>query len=111
MRAKWITGCLAVVTIALCVPAAVYAQPSAEAQGVLRAGAVRIDYTPRGAQLPGNFTGVLDPIFVRTVVLDNGGTRAALVAIDAGAIPTDLYDKVSARAAAELKIPAGQLLI
>ena len=54
----------------------------------LRAGAARIDYTPRGAQLPGNFTGVLDPIFVRTLVLDNGSTRAALVAVDAGAIPS-----------------------
>ncbi len=111
MLAKSITGCLAVVTVALCAPAAVQAQPSGEARGELRAGAARIDYTPRGAQLPGNFTGVLDPIFVRTVVLDNGSTRAALVSIDAGAIPTDLYDKVSARAAAELKIPANQLLI
>ncbi len=51
------------------------------------------------AQLPRNFTGVLDPIFVRALVVDNGRTRAALVAVDAGAIPTDLYNKVSARAA------------
>ena len=58
-----------------------------------------------------NFNGVLDPIYVRSVVLDNGRTRAALVAIDAGAMPTDLYRKVSARAAAELKIPASQLLM
>jgi len=111
MRAKSITTCLAVAAIALCVPPAVHAQPSGETRASLRAGAVRIDYTPRGAQLPGDFTGVLDPIFVRTVVLDNGSTRAALVAVDAGAIPTDLYANVSARAAAELKIPASQLLI
>jgi neutral ceramidase len=111
MAAKSITGCLSVAAIAVCIAAAVHGQPSDEARGVLRAGAARTDYTPRGAQLPANFTGVLDPIFVRTVVLDNGSTRAALVAIDAGAIPTDLYDKVSARATAELKIPTGQLLI
>ena len=111
MRAKSITGCLAVVTLALCVSAAVHAQPSGEAREVLRAGAVRIDNTPRRAQLPGSFTGVLDPIFGATWSLDNGSTRAALVAIDAGAIPTDLYDNVSKRAAAELKIPASQLLI
>jgi neutral ceramidase len=61
--------------------------------------------------LPGNFTGVLDPIFVRTLVLENASTRAALVAVDAGAIPDDLYRKVSARAAAELDIPATQLLV
>ncbi len=83
----------------------------ADSGSALRAGASRIDYTPRGAQLPSNFTGVLDPIYVRSVVLDNGRTRAALVAIDAGAMPTDLYQKVSARAAAELKIPANQLLM
>ena len=76
----------------------------------LRAGASRIDYTPRG-KLPQNFNGVLDPIYVRSVVLDNGRTRAALVAIDAGAMPTDLYRKVSARAATELGIPAPQLLM
>jgi hypothetical protein len=98
--------------IALCaLPEARAAQAPVQGGAGLRAGASRIDYTPRGAQLPRNFTGVLDPIFVRSVVLDNGGTRAALVAIDAGAMPTDLYRKVSARAAAELKIPASQLLM
>jgi hypothetical protein len=111
MRAKSITECLAVAAISLFALPAGHAQPSDEAAGPLRAAAVRIDYTPQGAQLPGNFTCVLDPIFVRTLVLDNGSTRAALVAVDAGAIPGDLYDKVSARAAAELKIPANQLLI
>ena len=88
-------------TLALCVLLGVHAGHAAPTE-TLRAGAVRIDYTPRGPQLPANFTGVLDPIFVRTVVLDNGSTRAALVAIDAGALP---------RAAAELKIPPSQLLM
>jgi len=111
MRAKSITGYLTVAAISLCSSPAVHAQPSSQAEAALRAGAARIDYTPRGAQLPGNFTGVLDPIFVRALVLDNGNTRAAVVAVDAGAIPGDLYAKVSARAAAELGIPADQLLI
>ncbi|HUO68515.1 MAG TPA: hypothetical protein VMV37_13315, partial [Gammaproteobacteria bacterium] len=83
-------------SIALCTLSALHAEPPAgKARAVLRAGAARIDYTPRGSQLPSNFTGVLDPIFVRAVVFDNGNARAALVAIDAGAIPTDLYEKVS----------------
>ena len=111
MRSKSLMGCLAMAACTLSAPPAANAQPPGEAAAALRAGAARIDYTPRGAQLPGNFTGVLDPIFVRTLVLDNGSTRAALVAIDAGAIPGDLYAKVSARAAAELDIPASQLLI
>ena len=103
MRAKSISGYLAVTAITLCTSPAVHAQPSSPAGAALRAGAARIDYTPRDAQLPRNFTGVLDPIFVRALVLDNGSTRAALVAVDAGAIPGDLYDKVSTRAAAELR--------
>jgi neutral ceramidase len=111
MRATSITRWLAVVASTLWLPPSTQAQQSDDGRRVLRAGAMRIDFTPRDAQLPGNFIGVLDPIFVRTVVLDNGSTRAALIAIDAGAIPTDLYDKVSARAAAELKIPASQLLM
>jgi hypothetical protein len=98
--------------LALCaLPAVHAAQSGGEARASLRAGASRIDYTPRGAQMPASFNGVLDPIFVRSLVLDNGSTRAALVAIDAGAMPADLYKKVAARAAAELKIPANQLLM
>jgi neutral ceramidase len=113
MRVKSLTGCLVIVASTLALPSPTLdAQPSdRDAPATLRAGAARIDYTPRGPELPGNFLGVLDPIFVRTLVLDNGSTRAALVAVDAGAIPGDLYDKVSARAAAELEIPATQLLI
>ncbi len=97
-------------TLALCAlldATVAHAAPSEN----LRAGAARIDYTPRGAELPRNFTGVLDPIFVRAVVLDNGSTRAALVAIDAGALPTEIFNHVSERAAKELKIPPSQLLM
>jgi neutral ceramidase len=111
VRAKTIHACLALAAIGLVMPPVAQAQQSRELGTALRAGAARVDYTPRGPELPGNFTGVLDPIFVRTLVLDNNRTRAALVAVDAGAIPGDLYQKVSARAAAELDIPASQLLI
>jgi neutral ceramidase len=105
MKNRLLAACLVLCAL----PTVQAAQPAGE--NPLRAGASRIDYTPRGAQLPSNFTGVLDPIYVRSVVLDNGRTRVAMVAIDAGAMPTDLYKKVSARAAAELKIPASQLLM
>ncbi|MEO6368369.1 MAG: neutral/alkaline non-lysosomal ceramidase N-terminal domain-containing protein, partial [Steroidobacteraceae bacterium] len=82
---------------------------AASAEVPFRAGASRVDYTP--TTLPRNFTGVLDPIYVRAVVMDNGRTRAALISVDAGGIATDLYNKVSARAAKELNIPATQLLL
>jgi hypothetical protein len=102
---------LIIASVVLCMAPVLQAAQPVAAQDSLRAGASRIDYTPRDKQLPANFNGVLDPIYVRSVVLDNGRTRAAVVAIDAGAMPTDLYRKVSARAAAELKIPANQLLM
>jgi neutral ceramidase len=84
------------------------AQPAA-ADTPFRVGASRVDYTP--ATLPRNIIGVLDPIHVRSIVLDNGRTRAALITVDAGGISTDLYNKVSARAQSELNIPATQLLL
>ena len=77
----------------------------------LRAGASRVNYTPIGDRMPGNLKGVLDSIYVRSIVLDNGRTRAALVSIDAGGIPTVVYARVSARAAKELNVPATQLLL
>jgi hypothetical protein len=87
------------------------AAPGSEPASSLRAGAARVDYTPQPGALPGNFRGVLDPIHVRTVVLDEGGTRAALVTVDAGAIPTPLFQKVSARARRELGIAPENLVI
>jgi neutral ceramidase len=87
------------------------AQPAPRPAAQLRAGAARVDYTPAKDKLPRNYLGVLDPIHVRAIVLDNGAARAALVTLDAGGISTDLYSKVSARAAQEFNIPAAQLLM
>ena len=103
---------LSAVAMALLVTVQVLAaSPPEPAIPALRAGAARVDYTPAAAQLPKGFIGVLDNIYVRTLVVDNGSSRAALVAIDAGGIPTDLYQKVSARAAKEFNIPPTQLLL
>ena len=102
---------LLAISLLVCATSALQAAQPQDALPSLRAGASRIDYTPRTNPLPAGFKGVLDPIYVRSVVIDNGRTRVALVALDAGATPTDLYRKVSARAAAELNIPANQLLI
>lgn len=105
------TPFLAALAAAVVIAPGLAAAAAASGSGPLRAGASRIDYTPARDQLPAGFRGVLDPIYVRTLVVDDGRSRAALVAIDAGAIPTDLYTRVSARAAKELNIPPAQLLI
>lgn len=101
-------------TLLFCVQAAQPAWSAASAPATasgLRAGAARVDYTPLAGDLPRNFRGVLDPIYVRTVVLDDGNARAALVTIDAGAIPTALFQKVSARAQEDLGIAPENLLL
>ena len=56
-------------------------------QAALRAGAARIDITPAQASglknVWGNeFKGVHDHIYIRAIVLDNGATSAALIALD-----------------------------
>jgi neutral ceramidase len=77
----------------------------------LKAGAAKVDVTPGESELPKNYEGILDHIYSRAIVVDNGTTKAGLLTIDAGAMPERLWQKVSARAEAELGIPAKQLLM
>src|SRR5690606_20500501 len=78
-------------------------------EGPLRVGAARADLTP--TELPANYVGVNDPVYARAIVLDNGETRAALLSLDAGGIPTPLWQEVATRVERELAIPAAQLLM
>ena len=61
---------------ALC---AVHTAPAvAQSQaGQLSAGAARVDITPAASELPPSSQGVLDPLYARAIVVDNGQTRAA----------------------------------
>ena len=79
--------------------------------GPLRVGAAKVDITPDEAALPKPFLGVLDHIYCRTIVLTNGETSAALITLDAGAIPTALWSEASRKIEAELRIPAANILI
>jgi neutral ceramidase len=81
------------------------------AVAALNVGAARLDITPDVKALPKGYEGVNDPIFVRAIVIENGKSRAALVTVDAGAIPNDTWSQVSRRAQAELQIPAEHLLL
>ena len=83
----------------------------AAAQGALKVGAAKVDVTPSGADMPKTMLGVLDPINVRAIVVEDGKTRAAMVTVDAGAIAPETWQHVSARAARELRIPVTQLLL
>jgi len=84
------------------------AMPAA-AQASLKAGAAKVDFTP--TTLPKNYLGVLDPVYVRAIVVDDGKTRAALVTVDVGGMSTETWQHVSARAERELKIPVSQFML
>jgi hypothetical protein len=74
-----------------------------------RVGAAKIDITP--AQLPKNIEGILDHIFARAIVIDNGTTCAALVSADVGMLGEQVWSNLSQRIEKELGIPAQNLIM
>jgi neutral ceramidase len=79
--------------------------------GAFRVGAAKVDITPAQNELPKNYLGVLDKVYSRAIVIDNGHTSAVLITLDAGAVPTDLWKTVSDRIEKELGIPSVNVLI
>lgn len=77
----------------------------------LKVGAAKVDITPKGPPYPGIFKGVLDPLYVRVILVEQDGRKAALVTVDAGAISTDTWKYVTDRASTELDIPAANILL
>lgn len=77
----------------------------------LKVGASKVDLTPSPAELPKQFLGVLDKIYSRAIVIDNGTTSAALITLDAGAVRTEIWQHVTHRVETELGIPATNILI
>jgi hypothetical protein len=87
---------------------------SAFGQNALRAGAARIDITPANASglknVWGNeFKGVHDHIYIRAIVIDNGATSAALIALDTSSTPDTL--PLRQRMQKEFNIPAQNIMI
>ena len=77
----------------------------------LRVGAAKVDVTPSENELPKNGYGVLDRLYARAIVLDNGAATAALVTVDAGGIAEPLWQAVSQSIAKDLGIPATHVLL
>ncbi len=83
-----------VTAIALAIPAPAAAQ--ARRDGVaFRVGAAKVDITPTQSELPKNSLGVLDRLYARAIVLDSGTSTVALITIDAGGVPTPLWESVT----------------
>jgi neutral ceramidase len=92
--------------LSLGLSAAAYAQNLA-----LRVGAAKVDVTPAQEDLPKNYDGILDHIYSRAIVIDNGTTSAALVSVDAGGVPDPIWQAVSKQLETELGIPAKNVLL
>jgi len=84
---------------------------AALAQTTLRAGAAKIDVTPSAGELPKNNLGVLDRLYARAMVLENGTTSVALITVDAGSIPDVLWQTVSGQIEKELGIAPARVLL
>jgi len=95
----------------LVLAAAPFIPAQSEPAPALRAGAAKVDITPQESELPKNYYGILDHIYSRAIVVDNGDSRAALISVDTGAIPDPVWQQVTERMQSELKIPAANILI
>jgi neutral ceramidase len=86
--------------------------PGAFAQSsnsLFKVGAARIDITP--ATLSKNSEGILDHIYARAIVIDNGAASAALVSADTGMLGEQVWKTVTQRIEKELGIPAQNLIM
>jgi hypothetical protein len=77
----------------------------------LRAGAAKVDVTPTEDALPQNYEGILDRIYSRAIVIDDGTAMAALVSVDAGAVPDAIWQEVTRQLERELGIPTDNVLL
>jgi neutral ceramidase len=100
--------------IAFCAAIVAFGPANASAKSIaagLNVGAAKVDITPSPEQLPKGMEGILDHLFVRAIVIENGASRAALVSVDAGIVANNTWTIVTTRAAKELGIPANQILL
>src|SRR5579859_4372324 len=77
----------------------------------LKAGAAKVDVTPAPSELPKNYEGIFDHLYSRAIVLENGSASAALISVDAGAIPDPVWRGVTEQLAKELGIPTTNVLM
>ena len=76
-----------------------------------RAGAAKVDVTPSEIELPKNWHGILDRLYSRAIVLDNGASRAALITVDDGGVSDMTWRTVTQRVEKELGIPTSNVFL
>ena len=95
----------------LAVGAADHAAAQERSSTPLRVGAAKVDVTPSEGELPKNSQGILDRLYARAIVLESGGSSAALITVDAGAVPEALWQTVTQQLQTELRIPTANVLL
>ena len=85
---------------------------------IFRAGVSAVDITPEtfpvivsGGFLPKTATTALDPLHARSLVLDDGETRAAITIVDSGMLPREILDEAKSLASRATGIPVERMLI
>jgi hypothetical protein len=87
----------------------VHAQNSAP--GRLRAGAAKVDITPRESELAIATDSIRDRLFARAIVVDDGTTCAVLVGMDLGGAANQIVEDATARASKATGCPAQNFII
>jgi neutral ceramidase len=95
--------------IAAALPHAAFGQ--AVRASSLRAGAAKVDVTPAERDLPKNYDGILDHLYSRAIVLESGNTSAALITVDAGGVPDQVWQNVTQQIQKDLGIPITNVLL
>ena len=79
--------------------------------GGLRAGAAKVEITPKASDLAVATDSIRDPLFARAIVVEDGTTCAVLVGLDLGGAATAMVTDATTRAAAATGCPAANVLI
>lgn len=78
---------------------------------LIRVGAAKCNFTKDNDPLPIGYTNIRDSLYARVIVIDNGITNAALIALDACMITDGFFASVSQKIQIETGIPAGNILV
>jgi hypothetical protein len=103
--------CATVLSSILLLGIAITSQAQITKPGPLLVGAAKTDITPPESAWPKQYLGVLDKVYSRAIVIDNGTETAALVTVDVISMPDPMWKRLSERIEKELGIPAKNLVL
>ncbi len=100
---------IATLGVVLLVATAAFSQEAGPRR--LRAGAHKVDFTPKESDLRIPTDSIRDRLFARAIVTDDGRTCAVLVGIDLGAAGNQIVDDAIPRAAKATGCPAQNFIV